>query len=164
MRGAGACPQPPPRATLAGHGCIGERWDPPAPPPAPRSARIGAQVLMCRVIETKDHSQQWLGVADIMRAEAQEQARAVLAQAAARANGVAGITPEQVIREGPKAAEIFKLIDEDEDIAVLVLAAGTAKEGPGPLVSDLSKTAGTFPIPVAIVPGHLTDEELDAMS
>ncbi|HEY4774055.1 MAG TPA: universal stress protein [Xanthobacteraceae bacterium] len=129
-----------------------------------RSARIGAQVLMCRVIETKDHSQQWLGVADIMRAEAQEQARAVLAQAAARANGVAGITPEQVIREGPKAAEIFKLIDEDEDIAVLVLAAGTAKEGPGPLVSDLSKTAGTFPIPVAIVPGHLTDEELDAMS
>lgn len=129
-----------------------------------RGARIGASVVMCRVIETKDHSQQWLGVADIMRAEAQEGARAVLAKAAARANGVAGISPEQVIREGDKAQEILNLIEQDEDIAVLVLAAGTGKEGPGPLVADISKSAGSFPIPVAIVPGHLTDDELDAMS
>ena len=129
-----------------------------------RCARIGASVVMCRVIETKDHSQQWLGVADIMRAEAQEEARAVLAKAAARASGVAGIVPEQVIREGGKAEEILNLIEQDEDIAVLVLAAGTGKEGPGPLVADISKSAGSFPIPVAIVPGHLTDDELDAMS
>ncbi len=56
------------------------------------------------------------------------------------------------------------LIDTDEDIAILVLAAGTGKEGPGPLVANLGKTAGTFPIPVAIVPGQLSDEELDALS
>ena len=43
-----------------------------------------------------------------------------------------------------------------------MLAAGTGKEGPGPLVSSLAKTAGTFPIPVAIVPGHLSDEDIDA--
>ena len=59
---------------------------------------------------------------------------------------------------------ILDLIEEDEDIAILVLAAGTGKEGPGPLVSNLAKAAGDYPIPVAIVPGHLTDEELDAMS
>jgi hypothetical protein len=47
---------------------------------------------------------------------------------------------------------------------VLVLAAGTGKEGPGPLVTELSKSAGTFPIPVAVIPGHLTDENLDAMT
>ena len=129
-----------------------------------RCARIGATVVMCRVIETGDHNQQWLGVADIMRAEAQEEARAMLAKAAARASGAAGITPEQVIREGEKAQEILNLIEEDEDIAILVLGAGTGKEGPGPLVASLSATAGTFPIPVAIVPGHLTDEELDSMS
>ncbi len=45
-----------------------------------------------------------------------------------------------------------------------MLAAGTGKEGPGPLVASLGKSAGTFPIPVAVVPGHLSDEELDAMS
>ena len=45
-----------------------------------------------------------------------------------------------------------------------ILAAGTGKEGPGPLVSNLAKTAGTFPIPVAIVPGHLSDDDIDASS
>jgi nucleotide-binding universal stress UspA family protein len=129
-----------------------------------RAARIGASVIMLRVIETEDRNQQWLGVADIMRAEAHEEANAALDRASGRANGVAGITPERTIREGEKSEEILNLIDEDEDIAVLVLAAGTGKEGPGPLVSTLSKTAGEFPIPVALVPGHLTDEELDAMS
>jgi hypothetical protein len=49
-------------------------------------------------------------------------------------------------------------------VAILVLAAAPGKEGPGPLVSSVAKNAGDFPIPVAIVPGHLSDEELDAMS
>ena len=129
-----------------------------------RSLRIGATVVMLRVIETRDRNQQWLGVADIMRAEAHEEAAAMLARASARANGIAGITPEQVIREGDTAEEILKLIDEDEDISVLVLAAGVDSEGPGPLVASLGSTAGTFPVPIAIVPGHLSDEELDAMS
>jgi nucleotide-binding universal stress UspA family protein len=129
-----------------------------------RTARIAGNVIMLYVIETEDRSQQWLGVADIMRAEAHEEANAILDRFAARANGVAGITPERVIREGIKTEEVLKLIDADEDIAILVLAAAIDKEGPGPLVANLSKTAGTFPIPVAIVPGHLSDEELDALS
>ena len=83
---------------------------------------------------------------------------------AARIKKIARIEPERAIREGDTAEEIVKAIDEDADIGILVLAAGTAKEGPGPLVSNLSKTAGTFPIPVALVPGHLSDEDLEAMS
>ena len=47
---------------------------------------------------------------------------------------------------------------------MLVLAAATGKEGPGPLVASLAKTAGEFPIPVGIVPGHLSDADLDTMS
>lgn len=129
-----------------------------------RCARIGGTVVMCRVIGTKDRNQQWLGVADIMRQEAQDEARTVLAQAVARARNIAGLSVEQVIREGEVADEILKLIEEDDDIAILILAAGTGKEGPGPLVTALSKTAGTYPIPVAIVPGELSDDELDAMT
>jgi nucleotide-binding universal stress UspA family protein len=129
-----------------------------------RAARTGAGMLMLLVIEPHDRHQQWLGVADIMKAEAHEAANAILDRFASRANGAAGITPERAIREGEKAQEILTLIDEDEDIAILVLAAGTGTEGPGPLVSNIGKTAGTFPIPVAIVPGHLSDEDLDAMS
>jgi nucleotide-binding universal stress UspA family protein len=129
-----------------------------------RAARIGGGVVMLSVIETGDRNQQWLGVADIMRAEAHEQANAVLERYAARANGAAAITPERVIREGDKVQEILGLIDQDEDIVVLTLAAGTGKEGPGPLVASLGKSAATFPIPVAIVPGNLDDDELDALS
>src|SRR5262249_5907937 len=129
-----------------------------------RALRVGATVLMLRVIETRDRNQQWLGVADIMSAEANEQANAVLDRHAARSSSITGVMPQRVIREGDKAQEVLNLIEDDEDIAALVLAAATSKEGPGPLVSSLAKNAGDFPIPVAIVPGHLSDEELDALS
>jgi nucleotide-binding universal stress UspA family protein len=129
-----------------------------------RALRIGATVLMLRVIETRDHGQQWLGVADIMRAEAHEEANAVLDRHAARAASITGITPQRVVREGEKTEELLALIEDDEDIAILVLAAATGNEGPGPLVSSLSTSAGEFPIPIAIVPGHLSDEDLDSMS
>jgi nucleotide-binding universal stress UspA family protein len=129
-----------------------------------RALRIGATVLMLRVIETHDRNQQWLGVADIMRAEAQEEANAVLDRHAARSSSITGVLPERVIREGETMPELLKLIEDDEDIAILVLAAAAEKEGPGPLVAGLSKNAGDFPIPVAIVPSHLSDEDLDSMS
>ena len=129
-----------------------------------RALRIGATVVMLRVIETQDRNQQWLGVADIMRAEAHEEANATLDRYAARSSSITGAQPERVIREGDSAEELLKLIDEDEDIAILILAAATSKEGPGPLVSSLAKSAGTFPIPVAVVPGHLSDEDLDSMT
>ena len=129
-----------------------------------RAARIGGNVIMLRVIEMHDQSQQWLGVADIMRAEAREEAEAELNKYAARARSIAGVTAQRAIREGDKAEEVLKLIDDDEDIFVLVLAAGTGTEGPGPLVVNIGGTAGDYPIPIAIVPGHLTDEEIDALS
>src|SRR2546426_1338125 len=129
-----------------------------------RALRTGASVLMLRVVETHDRNQQWLGVADIMRAEAQEEANAVLDRHAARVSSITGVMPERVIREGEKAQQVLNLIEDDEDVTILVLAAAPSKEGPGPLVSSIAKNAGEFPIPVAIVPGHLSDEELDAMS
>ena len=46
----------------------------------------------------------------------------------------------------------------------LILAAGTGSDGPGPLVTSIVRTAGDYMVPVAIVPGHLTDDELDALS
>src|SRR5205823_135024 len=104
-----------------------------------RALRIGATVLMLRVIETHDHGQQWLGVADIMRAEAHEEANAVLDRHAARSSSITGVMPQRIIREGDKAEELLGLIEDDEDIAVLVLAAATGKEGPGPLISGLMK-------------------------
>jgi nucleotide-binding universal stress UspA family protein len=126
--------------------------------------RVGGGVVMLRIIETEDQNQQWLGVADIMRAEAHENANAALDRAAGRANGIAAITPERVIREGSAIEQILGVIDEDADIAMLVLAANPGPEGPGPLVTAMAGTAGSFPIPVMIVPGELGDADIDALS
>ncbi len=131
---------------------------------ARRAGRTKSIVEMLRVIETGDRNQQWLGVADLMQAEQMEAAKAVLDKYAERATAIAPVKIERVIREGNTAAEILRLIDEDADIGILVLAAGTGNDGAGPLVAHIAKTAGTFPIPVAIVPGHLSDEDLESMS
>jgi nucleotide-binding universal stress UspA family protein len=88
----------------------------------------------------------------------------VLDKFAKRIVGLAGIEPERVIREGDSAEEMVRLIEEDPEIDILVLAAGAGKEGPGPLVASVAKSAGTFPIPVAIVPGHLSDDQLEAVA
>jgi nucleotide-binding universal stress UspA family protein len=131
---------------------------------AKRAGRTKSQIVMLRVIETAERNQQWLGVADIMQAEAIEAANAVLDKFTARIRKIARLKPDRVIREGDTAEQLVKLIDEDADIGILVLAAGIGNEGPGPLVSNLAKTAGQFPIPVAVVPGHLSDDDIDAMS
>ena len=126
--------------------------------------RVGGGVVMLRVIETEDANQQWLGVAEVMRAEAHEAANEALDRASGRANGVAAITPERVIREGNPGEQILDVIDKDVDIAMLVLAASAGAEGPGPIITMLAKNAGTFPIPITVVPGNLTDVDLDALS
>ena len=93
-----------------------------------------------------------------------EQADAALDRAAGRANGIAAITPERVIREGDPGVQILDVIAGDADIAMLVLAASEGAEGPGPLITMLAKTAGAFPIPIVLVPGNLADADIDALS
>jgi len=85
--------------------------------------RVGGGVVMLRIIEIEDQNQQWLGVADLMRAEAEDAANEALDRASGRANGIAAITPERVIREGDPTTQILDVIDQDVDIAMLVLAA-----------------------------------------
>jgi len=101
--------------------------------------RVGGGVVMLRIIEIEDQNQQWLGVADIMRAEAHEDANAALDRAAGRANGIAAITPERVIREGDPTEQMLDVIENDVDIALLVLAANPGPEGPGPIISMMAK-------------------------
>jgi nucleotide-binding universal stress UspA family protein len=126
--------------------------------------RVGGGVVMLRIIEMEDQNQQWLGVAEVMRAEAQEEANAALDRASGRANGIAAITPERVIREGDPTEQLLDVIDKDVDIAMLVLAASPGPEGPGPIIAMMANAVGSFPIPVILVPGNLTDRDIDALS
>ena len=131
---------------------------------ARRCARVGASMVLLGVVTPPEH-ETWLGVGEVMQAEAEAEAEKLIDVAAAAVRALAGLEPERVVRTGDKADEVVKLIEADEDISLLVLAAGAGRDGPGPLVSALAgKSAASFPIPVAIVPAHLEDEEIDALA
>ncbi|WP_298728722.1 universal stress protein [uncultured Ferrovibrio sp.] len=128
-----------------------------------RARNIRCGVVMLRVVEPVDF-QQWAGVADIMREEAHDAAEALLQKLAEQVNQESGIMPELVIREGIAREEILKLIEEEPEIRMLVLAAAPESEGPGPLVAAFSQMAGTLKFPITILPGNLTDEQIDRLT
>ncbi|KPF47332.1 universal stress protein [Rhizobium sp. G187] len=127
-----------------------------------RAKNSNGGLVLIYVIPEGDF-QQWLGVEEIMRAEAREEAEAIMAKAAQTVRETIGVEPEIVIREGSAFSEINTLIEDDRDIAILVLAAGSTKEGPGPLVSMIAGRGAAFPIPVTVLPDTLTNEEIDAL-
>ena len=128
-----------------------------------RAQSTGGVLVLLYVIEPGDF-QHWLGVEKIMREEAMQAASAALDTYAAKVRELRGIEPELVIREGKPTEEIHRLIEEDQDIAILVLAAGASKEGPGPLVASIAGKAAAFPIPVTVVPQNLSDEDIDSLA
>src|SRR5262245_12597154 len=87
-----------------------------------RARNVRSGVVMLRVIEPVDF-QQWAGVAEMMRSEAHEAAEDLLQKLAEQVNQESGLLPELVIREGVAKTEILKLVDEDPNIRMLVLAA-----------------------------------------
>ena len=126
-----------------------------------RAQHTGGRVtLLCAA--SPGEFQQWRGVEEIMRDEAHAEAEGLLHHAAKTVNDLAGLLPELVIMHGRVTDCLPHLLKEDRDISILVLASGTAKEGPGPLVSMFASAVQS--IPVTIVPGNITDAQIDALA
>ena len=130
---------------------------------AMRAARTGGGVEVLAVIPPEEFNH-WIGVSDIMRREARERIEVHFEVFAKWMRDRQGIDPELVIREGEPIQEILAQVKDDPEIGVLVLGAGTDKKGPGPLVTQLTKNAGSLPIPMTIVPGDLSKERLAAIT
>ncbi len=129
-----------------------------------RAKRTGGRVAMLYVMEPPE-GQQWGAVVDLMRQEARQHAEEVIAKYAEIAASFTGQPPSIHIREGKSRDELLKLIAEDRSISVLVLGSSTGGEGPGPLVTALTGKLGSqLRIPLTIVPGALTEAEIDAIS
>lgn len=126
-----------------------------------RVRRTGGTVVLMSVVQKPEFI--GLGVEDVLRAEAVEAAERNLDTRLARINDIGDVRSESVIREGEPAEEIERVINADRDIAILVLSAATSGEGPGPLVSHFASRANALPIPLTIVPGRMSDEEIIAI-
>lgn len=134
---------------------------------ASRVQRSAGSLVMLYVIEPGEY-QHWVGVRQKQTEEETVKAKALFRLYRRKLNlaGFENLEFEEVIREGEIAPTILKHIAEDEDIAILVLGAAHGNAGPGPLVSSFAagEAAGGFPVPVTIVPGHLSLEKIKALA
>jgi nucleotide-binding universal stress UspA family protein len=133
---------------------------------ANRMQRSQGSLVMLYVIVPEDYAH-WINVRQQQVEEETAKAKALFRLMRRKLNnaGYEGVACEEIIREGKKGEVIRALIEEDEDIAVLVLGASAEASGPGPLVSSLAASGamGKFPIPITIVPGTLALEEVKGL-
>ena len=129
-----------------------------------RAKKTGGRVAMLHVTQPED-LQEWIGVSRLIRDEARQQAEALMQKMAAEVQKLSGAMPVLFFREGDRREQVMKLIDEEPSISILVLGASTGPKGPGPLVQALtSKFVGKLRIPVTIVPGNLSVEDIDLIA
>lgn len=130
-----------------------------------RAQSTGGRVALLYVVEPVEF-QHWMAVGHLMEEERREQAEEMLQVVASVVQKLSGAMPVVYLREGKLNEELMKLVVEEEGHAfsILVLGASTGGEGPGRLIAHVIKRIGKLPIPITIVPGGLSDEEIDAIS
>lgn len=129
-----------------------------------RALRTNGQVALLRIVQPRE-IQHYALIGDRMVDELRHQAISHLRGMAEDVHRISGTMPVLLVREGESGEELLKLLREEPDISVLVLAAGSGVDGPGPLVSALTgRLAHLLRIPVTVVPGTMTDMQIDAMT
>lgn len=129
-----------------------------------RAQHTGGRVAMLFVIEPPEF-QHWLGVERVMQDEAREQAEQTLQAMAADVQAITGKMPILHIREGRRRDEVLALLDEEPGISIVVLGTASGRSDPGPVVSYLISSMGEkVRVPVTLVPGRLTEDEIDALA
>ena len=130
---------------------------------AMRAENTGALVEILAVIPPEEFNH-WIGVGAIMREEARDRINAHFEVFAKWMRDKHQVNPELVIREGEVVSEILSQIRDDSEVDILVLGAAIDRKGPGPLVTQMSKLSGSLEVPIVIVPGSLSKEQLQALS
>ena len=129
-----------------------------------RAKATGGRVALFYVIEPSGFGH-WIAVEDLMEKEMRLQAEETLKKYSDMVMKMSGQMPALYIREGSRLDALMELLEEEPSISILVLAAGTGKSGPGPLISALAgKLNKRLHVPLTIVPGALSDEEIDGLT
>ena len=129
-----------------------------------RALKTNGQVALFHALEPTNF-RQLAKIEELMETEARSEAEQLLQRIAADARRQTGQMPIIYLREGNTIEQLIEVIKNEGEISVLVLGAGTGDDGPGPLVSELSnKLTGQIKLPVTIVPGNLTNEQIDDLT
>ena len=132
---------------------------------ARRARATGGRVALLRVI-SPTHDEHWSGVREEIERQLREEAEALLRRFAEEAETRSGAQPVLLIETGDVQGAIRKAVADDPESKILVLAAGGGARGPGPLISALLKQGGLASrrLPVTIVPGDLSEAELEDLA
>lgn len=129
---------------------------------AVRAKMTGGNIMLVNIVPKPEFLLSG-GLQDMIAAEAQEAAEALLSRKADEVMTLSGQRPALVIREGKAVDEVGRILTENK-VHALILAAA-AKGAPGPLVSHFSgERAGNLPCVVVIVPGGLDPEAIDRLA
>lgn len=131
-----------------------------------RAKSTGGRVVMLRVLASNTDAH-WSGAREEIERQQREEAEALLNRLGEEAAERSGAPPIFLIEQGGAQAAIKKAIADDPDIKILVLAAGNGSRGPGPLVSAIIKHGAQLAgrkLPVTIVPGELTEAEIEDLA
>lgn len=130
---------------------------------ARRAVKTGGAVTIVSIVPPQEFIA-FGGLQATIEEEAYHHAEKLVADAAGTLFAESGLKPTITVREGDGPTIVRAMIAANPEIAALVLAAAAAG-GPGPLVSHFAGTdAGSLPVPVTIVPGSLSREEIDRLS
>ena len=131
-----------------------------------RSKKTGRKIIIATFVEPIDVLTTQ-GVSEIMINEAREEAESRLKEAASFVKNKTGELPALSLREGETIAELKKLIDEEKNINVLVLASKSDENGkdPGPIITSLvSNEITNLRVPIMIVPGNFSEEHISQIT
>lgn len=127
-----------------------------------RAAQTGGNVHLLAMIPPQEFSA-FAGVQATIEQEARDRAETLVMAAASNLYSESGKMPVIAVKQGQGEKVVRQYLADHTEVAALVLS--TAKEGgPGPLVTYFSAHASQLPCPLFIVPGNLTDEDIDRLS
>ncbi len=133
---------------------------------ARRAKSTGGRVALLKVL-TPSNNDYFAGVREEIEAQLRQEGEALLTRLGAEAEERSGATPEFLIEFGDAPSAIKRVVAADPDIKILVLASAVGGRGPGPLVSAVAKDGGGFggrKLPVTVVPGDLSDAEVEDLA
>ncbi|MEM7070922.1 MAG: universal stress protein [Pseudomonadota bacterium] len=127
-----------------------------------RVCKIGGNIALLHTIEDDQDFHHWTGVRDLMIQEKREEAEQLMQRYSDQIYQRTHKLPVLHIRNGKIINELLALLDEERSISVVVLGASSADGNPGPIITQaILQNSGKLRVPFIIVPGHLSNEELD---
>lgn len=108
---------------------------------------------------------QWSRIENLIEQEATSEAKKLCREWTQKIKSRFDIESEIIIKMGDRCEELLKLVGEDKNIRFLVLASSANNEEPGPLIKALTgKKIKDLSIPMVIIPGSLSEKEIDLIA